>query len=159
MALSHTDSFYSYELSTVHRGSLEIHAPTLADVIQINAPEADGKTQLKVRNGSNGLDLHRIDEKPIQVEVNSTIEDPSSPLGVSYTRERVFTEEVQGGITFRKENNLLWLAAGEGLIVEDVNLLQRFASDLGVFVSRKQEAKYRRLRLAKKFQKLFQDDF
>lgn len=170
-----TTAFIAPELDKVYRGKIELRAPTLGDIIQVNAGEVDGETMLRVRRDKSGVHVARIDGNPIQVQVNEDVVDPSSSNSVRHKVTTVFEERIDS-VSFCKRvikerrevfanasfdtdkhateiweyNWIGWVAVGNNVKATDQRAMQKFANELGAFVYPKQESVYIIPRLKKK---------
>ncbi len=165
--------FFSPELDALHRGTVTLRAPVLDDIIQINATETDGYTRLRVKSSRHSVNVSRVDQEPMQVNVNYEVPDEEALLGLRVESGQVFTDPVSE-VTFTERKTTIarqiklnphkaddeyvtwisdtvrWYAEGNGVDVADKKLVEKFAGALGIFVVRKQESVLKVPRLKRK---------
>lgn len=96
-------AFHSYHLDLIRRGKVELHAPTLQDVVQIDASNADGRTLLRVISDQTNISVERVDGEPLDIEINHeepSIQDPRVPIRY---RQKLFAEPV-GRLVFQRRS-------------------------------------------------------
>jgi hypothetical protein len=133
-----TEQFPCVLLDDIRQGEITLTVPVRDDIVQVDSvgKTFDGKLDV-VRDDEGDITVRHHDATPLQVEIVTLAPNPWGHA----VRTPVFETPIDELLLLHlgyEEEEAVWMAAGEGLVVPNVDRLITFVATLGIYGGIKQ---------------------